>query len=93
MSGARDTLYRLLETWCPCTDYRNDRLDEAALQIDAAAFGAIRRAAECARKADAWDVYHGHLIRQAIRAAITSSSKRTPQTHRNAHPTTGARDE
>lgn len=66
---------------------------DATLDARIEAFAAIRRAAECARKADAWDVYHGHLIRQCIRAAITSSSKRTPQTHRNAHRTTGARDE
>ena len=37
-----------------------------------AAFGAIRRAAAHARTSDSWDPYHGHLIREAIRAAIAS---------------------
>ena len=46
----------------PCVDHK----------MRVVAFGRIRSAAAYARRADAWDPYHGHLIRQAIRGAIGS---------------------
>lgn len=70
------------------------------------AFGSIRRAATLARELDQLAPTRGitprvqlllrlqaDAMRDAIRTAITSSSKRTPRTHRNAHHLSGARDE